>query len=560
MSTLHIVGGGLAGMTVAWEMAQAKKAGFDRFDEIVLYEASHRLGGKAGSEATIDSYDENADRTPSDDADKWSDHGYHLFPVWYRNVIGLMGEIGVDYDRIVVEGEKFAHIPRTLAVNRLSSTNDGRPALTKTPLTRLKEYVGDKAPGLEVVDNMPSATLIAGKKAPVLPLILMFCTLPWLISESDRALKRLSIEDFLKTRFRFVHSLALPSYQGLVLKALTADTRTMSAYALAKMFRRWTCPMRYLAGASWSSLNGSLQMSFIEPFEHALTAAGVDVIKGRVLSGLETKNGAVVSLHFEVGGSIPIDDGDHVVSAVPPNVLADVSSDQLEAAAKRLANEMSTFSGVDIYFPNPMTVPRQHFGFVVEPKDFGATAYDIRPVWPEDQLSYSYPLVLQVVIPQTERIAQKGKISEEALIRHVREKVGDTFGFESTKWFVHVNDTSRLSLATLDAYQARDALPRINGLSLAGDFMDSSIEVPSMEGAVGNGRRVAAELTGKERDTGDPDVPHSLSWRTITITLLALLGWILAYAIAIVASLYLIPRGIYRWFRRRSRGDASEPR
>ena len=59
-----VVGGGLAGMTVARELAV-------RGWRVILLERSRRLGGKAGSEFRNG---------------RLVEHGYHVFPQWYPNV------------------------------------------------------------------------------------------------------------------------------------------------------------------------------------------------------------------------------------------------------------------------------------------------------------------------------------------------------------------------------------------------------------------------------------------------------------------------------------------
>lgn len=68
-----VVGGGLAGMIAALRLAER---GFS----VDLYEASHRLGGKAGADKNGADYDE---------------HGYHIFPMWYRNIWQLVDELRI---------------------------------------------------------------------------------------------------------------------------------------------------------------------------------------------------------------------------------------------------------------------------------------------------------------------------------------------------------------------------------------------------------------------------------------------------------------------------------
>ena len=68
-----IIGGGLAGMAAALELA---RYGID----VEILEASERLGGKAGADH---------------DGARYQEHGYHIFPAWYVNVRKILTELGI---------------------------------------------------------------------------------------------------------------------------------------------------------------------------------------------------------------------------------------------------------------------------------------------------------------------------------------------------------------------------------------------------------------------------------------------------------------------------------
>ena len=68
-----VIGGGLAGMVVARELAL-------RDWKVTLLERSGRLGGKAGSDLRNG---------------RMVEHGYHVFPKWYPNVRAILDRIGV---------------------------------------------------------------------------------------------------------------------------------------------------------------------------------------------------------------------------------------------------------------------------------------------------------------------------------------------------------------------------------------------------------------------------------------------------------------------------------
>jgi uncharacterized protein with NAD-binding domain and iron-sulfur cluster len=75
-----VVGGGLAGMVIARELALRRW-------NVVILEKSNRLGGKAGADLKTG---------------RLVEHGYHVFPQWYPNVRAILKRTGVrlvDFDR-----------------------------------------------------------------------------------------------------------------------------------------------------------------------------------------------------------------------------------------------------------------------------------------------------------------------------------------------------------------------------------------------------------------------------------------------------------------------------
>lgn len=71
MKKVLVVGAGLAGMVAAKSLQQH---GFS----VTILESSGRTGGKAGADQV--------------GGQMW-EHGYHIFPAWYRNLRGLMTEL-----------------------------------------------------------------------------------------------------------------------------------------------------------------------------------------------------------------------------------------------------------------------------------------------------------------------------------------------------------------------------------------------------------------------------------------------------------------------------------
>lgn len=504
--TLHVVGGGLAGMAVAWTVARQEDKG--GFAEVVLYERDDVLGGKARSNRPVHVFDERGEELDAVFGHRplqggWSDHGYHLFPRWYDQVIEVMGEIGVNYRDIIVEGERFGLVmrdrvvtsesprPRTLALKRSANLI---PGLRHEPPTE---------DGMYIKPSHRQGSMAA-----------MAVTVAFLIVANDETLRGRSVADFLKKRHWFLGPRAQPVYESLLLKALSAEVQDMSALALAKMFRRWTRPIKRLWSHSWSSLNGSLQATFIDPFETALNRVDVRIKTGYKLEHIEF--GTSSPLHFEGIGAVG-NNGDKVVLALPPGILHTIVEHEKTAdapaefrqAVKALGAMVSTFSGADVYFfDDPVLTPSDHFGFDTSIQETGVTAYNITPIWKRHEFAFEdATTVLQLVIPDTQPIFD-GSIQpdEGALVTDTVSKLSGFVDFGRTKWIVNTNTDSPLSLANAEADEARDRLAEEAaraGFRVAGDYMKSSIGVPSMEAAVGNGRNVAVDLLNEKRSKAD---------------------------------------------------------
>ena len=80
--TVAVLGGGVAGLTAAHELAERGFA-------VTVYEARDRLGGKARSLPVPGSGTDGRDDLPAE-------HGFRFFPGFYRHVPDTMRRIGVD--------------------------------------------------------------------------------------------------------------------------------------------------------------------------------------------------------------------------------------------------------------------------------------------------------------------------------------------------------------------------------------------------------------------------------------------------------------------------------
>ncbi len=189
-----IVGGGLAGLAAAWELV---KEGH----RVTIYEKRHRLGGKAGSERVeLPGKDVHDGGEAAGRRSFYSDHGYHVFPIWYDNVITLMGEVGVEYDDLAVPGERFVSTWGSLNGRRRSRPDPRNPGPAWFGQLRLLYSILD------------------------------------LITTPDDRLETRRLDEFLEERG---HERSKLRYESLALKAFAIHSDEVSALSVARMFRRW---------------------------------------------------------------------------------------------------------------------------------------------------------------------------------------------------------------------------------------------------------------------------------------------------------------------------------
>ena len=451
-------------MTVAWEAAKH----VEEPSTITLHERLDRLGGKAGSERAA---------FPDRDGDGLSDHGYHLFPAWYWNVIRLMGEVGINYDDVIVEGERFGHALRP-AMLMGSDTEPKDPRLT----------LGRRPPP---TDDDPLYVKRERRRSVVWAVL----TVAHLMTFSDRRLEGLSMTEYLERHHPYSGRAALPVFESLFLKAFTTRPDDMSALTIAKFFRYWATPVKALWQLpSYSSLPGSLETNFIRPLEAAIRGKGVKIVRPDTLREVHYEGSRCTRLVFEDTGTVDVSEAT-VVLAVPPDVIAATvrGNDRMQAAAAELATMTAQFAGADLYLREPAALPRLHFGFETSP----ITAYNIAPIWPPDELVTLQPTVVQLVVPEAHRLGDGSRPPDETqLIQSIRSALGKVLPVDDADFVVNLNTEARLSLATVKSHSATAELQDASGPNVwvAGDYMPSGIAVPSMEAAVGSGLRVVEDM------------------------------------------------------------------
>jgi uncharacterized protein with NAD-binding domain and iron-sulfur cluster len=244
-----IIGGGLAGMTVAKELAKKNIP-------VVILEAAEYLGGKAAADTKNGPFVE---------------HGYHLFPAWYTNTRGLLRELQIASNLIDIH--QFYQIqegafPHFTTFRELSSLRNWwenvRAGILPWPEALLNFYF-----------------------------ILDLCSQSF---ENRKFLDKVSVNGFLRSRRYATENLATYNHQT-VLQASSIPSYDLSAKTLQKLAQCWIKERSPLV----SILNGNLQDKFISPFEQFICGQGVGIKYKRRVKGLEITAGKVSGVRFDTG-------------------------------------------------------------------------------------------------------------------------------------------------------------------------------------------------------------------------------------------------------------------
>ena len=439
-----VVGGGLAGMVVARELALRRW-------RVILLERSKRLGGKAGSDL------KNG---------RLVEHGYHVFPQWYPNIRAIVERIGVrliDFDcyhyllpgqypkRITVRG------PSGLAAMWHNTFHGLLPwyhniLFFYSVLDIISRPLSEKS----FLDRVSQIGLLRGK---------------WYISES---VAEISQENVLKAS-------AIPVYD---LSAMTA--KRISSYWLKS------------ARPFLSVLPGDLQTVFIDPQVRELEELGVEIRYDSDVSGLVMQEGVVAAVALSDGTELS---ADVYALCTPFEVTRSWLHDGLYEADPELGNmhflEAQPMAALHLRLRQEVPdLPREHVFF--HGGHYALSLIDVAPLWKgldgKPQLSFiasNYGPLSQV--------SEEG--AKDLLLEEICQYLPITPADVET-WELNSNIRFPLFINTIGAWPNRPRpKSKVRNLYLAGDFVKNAIDLACMEGAVSAALEAAGQILGDYRET-----------------------------------------------------------
>jgi uncharacterized protein with NAD-binding domain and iron-sulfur cluster len=462
--------------------------------KVSLFEESARLGGKAGATQCGSALEE---------------HGYHIFPAWYRNVEKLIDELGLK--------EQLSDCTQFLQL---------RP--------------GDY-PRFHAFTNITSARYLwRNLTAGVLPFaetFLFFYAALDLMSQPYRyraSLDQVTVTGFLRSRVYRTERVA-QQFQELMLKGISVPTYEVSAMTMRNVMRFWVKspePMHRI-------LKGDLQSTWIDPIRQKLLHMGASIYLNHKLSRVLTENNRVRALQFvDPKGDVREQSAELLLLAIPVEKLNGILDDSLYASAPALGElrhlRTRPMTAFNIYFNKRVPgMPGAHINLL--DSRYGISFIDVSQTWPA--LDRTVLNLIASDVSDLETLSPRLAVSflMEDLKRYI------PFQFEDVELITLQSHSHQpLFMNNVGGWAFRPgARTQIKNLYLAGDYCQNPIDLVSMEGAVSSALIAADAIRSdlnlqKQIEILEPDVHPR--WLTV-------IGRCVLFPIALLAKAWMLFAG-----------------
>jgi uncharacterized protein with NAD-binding domain and iron-sulfur cluster len=438
-----VVGGGLAGMTAAWEI---RKLGVP----VRLLEAGPELGGMAGSRV-IDG--------------RVEDHGVHVFPAWYQNCLRLIEGLGISDN--LRECENFYQL----------MPGEFPDFRTFRSILKAGDLIGDIRSGV----------------TPVADRMLFYYGLVDLLAQRYDVRDE-SLGDFLYSRWYLTEN-AIADIEHLFVASSAADPHLASAAS----FRGSIVAFSQLPGRVRMP-RSSLQESFIGPFRQRLARAGVEIRTGVELVDATVDGDRLAAITLRGGGQETVDG--HVVLAIPHGRLRGLAPAVRAAARPTGLDELRSrpLGALHVYLRRRLPgMPDEHVRLVGSPH--AITLIDVGQVWEGYDTT-----VLNCVIGRTSRLAGLSEEEAVTLLLDELMDYLPVFtrdDVEHVCYQPHFEEPFFVPGPGLDRYRPASTTA-LSNLHLAGDFCAAPAGVAGMEGAVRSGLAAAESVRRAVRPDAPP--------------------------------------------------------
>lgn len=470
MRSVLVVGGGLAGLTVA---KQLEPKGL----HVEILEADVHAGGKAGADE-VRGY--------------MREHGYHIFPAWYVNVRPIVDELGVtliDFDRWHylkpgdVDHPITVKVPHTLT-GALASLRGGLAPWQDQFLYWyfVLDMLGVPLHRKDFLDHVSRVGMMHDR---------------WYVTEGVAQIER---ENILKAS-------AVPAFE---MSAMTA--KLISAY--------WVkAPSPFV-----SVLPNDLQTAFIDPYVNLVTSQGSTLHLRTQVVSIDVNGGRIASVTTADGKK-------HVADDYVITTPVDVTRRLVGADLQRLDPDLGRFEHLQsapmasLHITLDKTLhdlPREHT-FLYGGR-YGLSFIDVTNLWPGQTtttlsfISSNFSLVQD--LPEADQV----DLLFEEIAKYLPIARGDVKDMH-----LESNVDDPLFINTVGAWDDRPDVhsQEVPNLYFAGDWVRNPVDLASMEGAV-TSAMTCARAIAREAGVTLPDPPKKAA--TWPAWLLRTLKWALTPA------------------------------
>src|SRR5215212_28368 len=307
MTRVAILGGGVAGLTAAHELAER---GFD----VVVLEAREIPGGKARSLPVPGS-------GTGGRADLPAEHGFRFFPGFYRHLPDTMRRIRV--------GDKTAFDRLTGATRILFAQAGGRDELITAA------HLPDSLEDLAVLSRFLLEVMTTLGIPPHEHAWLMERLLTLLTSCDERRYEQWELQSWWVYVRAEQRSPAFRKFlaDGLTRTLVAARGREISARTGGLILAQLVFDLARAGGRADRVLDAPTNEAWIDPWVAHLTGLGVDLRLGTAVQGLTVQGGRIGGV-ATAGGAVT---ADHYVAALPIEVFRMLAGPPLRALEPRLA-------------------------------------------------------------------------------------------------------------------------------------------------------------------------------------------------------------------------------
>jgi uncharacterized protein with NAD-binding domain and iron-sulfur cluster len=491
MTSVAVLGGGVAGLSAAHELAER---GF----EVSVYEWGKVFGGKARSIDVPDSGIGGRKPLPGE-------HGFRFFPGFYRHVVDTMTRIP-DGQRTVAD-----HLVPTKGL--VLAQDGGRDEIV--PISERPSSLDDLGVVIDFIRKVGTNVGI-----PPAELTMFFERMLTLLSSCDERRfgqwERLSWWEFIGAEQK---SAAFQKFlaDGMTRTLVAARAREMSARTGGLILWQLLFDLVRAESRLPRVLDGPTSEVWIDPWIAHLRGLGVVARNRCEVAGIDCDGRRIT------GVTVATEDGtervvaDHYISAMPKERLELLASPELRAAEPRLAAlpRLVTrwMNGAMFYFDHDVPLQRGHVIFI--DSEWALTAVSQARFWPgvdlEQRGDGRVEGILSVDISEWERPGRKiNKVAMACSKEEIRTEVwaqlvahiddgsldeADVVDFFLDPAIKPPNPTLATNLEPLlvntkGSWRDRpDAVTRIANFFLASDFVRTYTDLATMEGANEAARR-----------------------------------------------------------------------